>query len=116
MAAPTLGDGISRAIEEFAVPSIGLIAFIAVIRVAYGAQEAGIVYLVATLSVLLVMRSKAKYWNVPYTFAVGTVGLLVWFGVPTVFPHLVPPAFATVGSAGGGLVLLSIAAMTIEKI
>jgi len=116
MAPPTLGNGISRAIEEFAVPSIGLIALIAVIRATYGAQEAGIVYLVATLSVLLVMRSKAKYWNVPYTFAVGTVGLLAWFGVPSVFPHLVPPAFATAGSVGGGLVLFSIALMTIEKL
>jgi hypothetical protein len=116
MAAPTLGDGISRAIEEFVVPSIGLIAVIAGIRTAYGAQEAGIVYLVATVVVLLVMRSKAKYWNVPYTFAVGTVGLLAWFGVPTVFLYLVPPAFVTVGSVGGGLVLLSIALMTIEKL
>jgi hypothetical protein len=61
------------------------------------------------------MRSKAKYWNVPYTFAVGTVGLLAWFGVPTVSPHLVPSVFATVGSVAGELVLLSIAATTIEK-
>lgn len=116
MAPPTLGDGVSRAIEEFVIPSIGLIAFIAVIRAAYGAQEAGIAYLVATLTVLLVMRSKAKYWNVPYTFAVGTVGLLAWFSVPTVIPHLVPSAFATASSVGGGLILLSIASMTVEKL
>jgi hypothetical protein len=109
-------DGISRAIDEFVVPSVGLIVFVAAVKHLYGAQEAGIVYLVATGFVLLTMHSKAKYWNIPYTAAVGTVGLLAWFGLPHALPQLVPPMFATIGSVAGGAIILSIGLMTIEKI
>lgn len=116
MAAPTLTDGISRAIDEFVVPSVGLIVIIAAVKHLYGAQKAGIVYLAATGLLLLTMHSKAKYWNVPCTAAVGTVGLVAWFGLPHALPQLVPPMFATIGSVAGGAIILSIALMTIEKL
>lgn len=116
MAAPSLFDGISRAIEEFAIPSIVLLALVVVMRVVYGGQEAGLVYVGLTGVILLVIYTKAKYWNVKYTVGAVVGGLGVWFGVPGVFPLLVPSPFAELGSFVVLVFLIALAMMLTDKL
>lgn len=74
MAAPSLFDRVSRAVEEFGVPSVALLALVGGIRVAYGGQEAGVIYVLLTGIILLGIYTKAKYWNVKDTVGVLVVG------------------------------------------
>lgn len=109
MAAPSLFDGIARAIEEIGIPSVGLLLVILLIRITYGAQEAGIAYLVLTAAVLLAILSAAKYWNTRYTLGFVVFGIIVWIGVPGIIPHVIPSQFAILGGAMVLLCLLGIA-------
>jgi hypothetical protein len=97
MAAPSLFDGVSRAIEEVGVPSAALIGLIIGIRYTYGGREAGITYVALTVFVLLGIYAAAKYWNTRYTLGFVVAGILLWGGVPGVMPHLVPTMFADLG-------------------
>jgi len=116
MAAPTLADGISRALKVIAVPSIALAVSVAVIREAYGGQEAGMAYIAITAFILAGIYSAAKYWNVKYTLGFATAGLVFWFGVPGVIPHLVPPVFAEMGSMLVLVFLILTGLMIFDKI
>ncbi|QCC60260.1 hypothetical protein NP511_18055 [Natrinema thermotolerans] len=115
MAAPSLFDGIRRAIEEFGLPPIALLVLVGVIRVVYGPQEAGLIYVGLTALILLGIYTRAKYWNVKYTFGVVVVGLGLWFGVPGVFPLLVPSPFAELGSFLALVSLIGLAMMLTNK-
>ena len=115
MAAPTLSDGISRAIEEIAVPSIGLLVLIAVIRETYGGQEAGIAYVLSTGIILLGIYTAAKYWNIKYTLGFVVAGVVTWGGIPGVMPHLVPSLFANLGKLIVLCFLISVALMLTDK-
>ena len=97
MAAPSLFDGISRAIEEIALPSIALLALVGLVKVAYGSQEAGVTYVALTVFVLLGIYTAAKYWNTRYTFGFVVAGITLWTGVPAFLPHLIPDLFADLG-------------------
>ncbi|MFP8955052.1 hypothetical protein ACLI4Z_19155 [Natrialbaceae archaeon A-arb3/5] len=116
MPAPSLFDGISRAIEEFAIPSIVLLVLVVVMREVYGEQEAGLIYVGLTVVILFVIYTKAKYWNSKYTIGVVVVGLVIWYGVPGVFPLLVPSQFAEVGSLAVLVFLFALAIMLTDKI
>ncbi|WP_440009169.1 hypothetical protein [Halomicrococcus sp. SG-WS-1] len=97
MAAPSLTDGISRAIEVIAVPSAIVLVLVGGTRVAYDAQTAGVVYLGMTGLVLLGIYTSAKYWNTRYTIGFVGSGALIWFEVPGILPELIPPLFANLG-------------------
>jgi len=97
MAAPSLIDGIRRAIAVLAIPSAALIALVGMMRVLYDAQTAGLVYLAATGLLLVGIYTSAKYWNTKYTIGFTGAGLLVWFGVPGIMPELIPALFANLG-------------------
>lgn len=97
MAAPSLFDGIARAIEEFGLPSAALLGLVAIVKVAYGGQEAGITYVALTVLVLLGIYTAAKYWNTRYTLGFAAAGIMLWVGVPAVIPRLVPDLFADLG-------------------
>ncbi|MFC4540483.1 hypothetical protein ACFO5R_00915 [Halosolutus amylolyticus] len=116
MAAPSLFDGISRAIEEFAIPSVALLVLVGVMRVVYGGQEAGMIYVGLTGVILLGIYTKAKYWNVKYTFGVVVVGFVLWFGVPGIISHLIPAPFAELGSFLTLMFLIGLAMMFTDKL
>lgn len=115
MAAPSLFDGVSRAIEEFGVPSVAFLALVGVIRVASGAQEAGLIYVGLTGLILLGIYTKAKYWNVKYTVGVLVVGFGLWHGVPGIIPHLIPRPFTDLGSFLSLIFLIWLALMLTDK-
>ncbi len=115
MAAPSLFDGISRAIEELGIPSVGLLLLIGIIRVGYGSQEAGIAYIVLTVAILLGTYTSAKYWNVQYTLGFVAVGFILWFGVPGAIPQLVPSLFSELGTFVGLVFLIAMAMMLTDK-
>lgn len=115
MAAPSLFDGVSRAIEEIAVPSVVLLTAVGVIRVFYGGQEAGIAYIALTALLLAGIYTSAKYWNVRYTIGFAAAGIAAWIGVPSVIPELVPSQFATIGAIVVLVFLVLIAARIIDK-
>ncbi|ELZ17522.1 hypothetical protein [Natrinema limicola] len=116
MAAPSLFDGIRRAIEEFGLPPIALLAFVGIIKVVYGAQEAGMIYVGLTGLILFGLYTRAKYWNAKYTFGVVVVGFGLWFGVPGIFPLLVPSPFAELGSFLALISLIGLALMFTDKL
>lgn len=116
MAAPSLFDGVSRAIEEFGIPSVGLLTLVGIVRATHGGQEAGIIYVLLTGLILLGIYSAAKYWNVRYTFGVVVVGFGFWFGVPGIFPLLVPSPFAAFGSLTSLVFLVALALMITDKL
>ena len=97
MAAPSLTDGISRAIEEVAVPSVGLIIILALVRECCGAYEAGIVYVLITIDLFGGIYMNAKYWNIKYTSAFVVIGFVLLFAVPSVAPYVIPSFFANLG-------------------
>ena len=108
MAAPSLTDGISRALEVIAVPSVAIIALVGGANVMYDAQTAGIVYLAMTGLALFGIYTSAKYWNSHYTIGFVGCGVLVWAAVPGIMPELIPSLFANLGRL---LVLLFLAAV-----
>jgi len=108
MAAPSLTDGISRAIGVIAVPSIVVLVLVGGTKVVCDAQTAGIVYLGMTGLLLLGIYTSAKYWNTRYTIGFVGFGVLIWFGVPGIMPELIPSLFADLGKL---LVLLSLVAV-----
>jgi len=97
MAVPTLSDGIQRAIEVIAVPSVVIIGLVGTTKVFYDAQTAGLVYIGALGLVLLGIYASAKYWNIKYTLGFAGTGLALWVGVPGIMPELVPTLFANIG-------------------
>jgi hypothetical protein len=97
MAAPSLFDGVSRAIEEVGLPSAVLIGLVIGIKYTYGGQEAGFTYVALTVLVLLGIYTAAKYWNIRYTLGFALAGIALWAGAPAVIPHLVPDLFAALG-------------------
>ena len=115
MAAPSLFDGVSRAIEEFGPPSVALLVLVGVIRIAYGGQEAGLIYVLLTGLILLGIYTKAKYWNVKYTVGVIVVGFGLWHGVPGIIPYLIPSPFADLGSLLFLIFLIGLALMLTDK-
>lgn len=110
MAAPSLTDGISRAIEVIAVP-----ALVGGTKVVYDAHTAGIVYLGMTGLLLLGIYTSAKYWNTRYTIGFVGCGVLIWFGVPGIMPDLVPSLFADLGKLLVLLFPLSVGLMIRDK-
>jgi hypothetical protein len=115
MAAPSLFDGISRAIEELAIPSIVLLTVIVGIRITYGGREAGITYVVLTVVILLGIYTAAKYWNVRYTAGFVAAGLLVWFVLPGVIPQLIPDLFTNLSKLIVLMFLVSTGLMLTDK-
>jgi hypothetical protein len=112
MAAPSLFDGISRAVEEVGIPSVALLGLVVGVKYAYGGQEAGITYVALTVLVLLGIYTAAKYWNTRYTLGFVVAGITLWGGVPAVMPHLVPTMFADLGR----LVVLVFLILTAQRI
>jgi hypothetical protein len=102
MAAPSLSDGISRAVEEVGLPSVAVLGTILSIKLLYGRQAAGLAYVLLTAVVLCGIYTAANYWNTRYTVGFTLAGVGLWVGLPAVMPFLIPDQFAT---AGTGLVL-----------
>ena len=115
MAAPTLTDGISRAIEVIAVPSVAVLGLVGGTRVVYDAQTAGIVYLGITGLILLGIYTSAKYWNTGYTIGFVGFGTLIWFGIPGIMPKLIPSLFADLSKLIVLLFLIAVGAMIRDK-
>jgi len=116
MAAPSLFDGISRAIKEIGVPSVGLVGLIWLINVFYGGQEAGLAYLAITVFGLAGIYVTAKYWNTRYTLGFVLAGIGWSVGVPGVVPFLIPSLFADLSKVVGFVFLILMALKIFDKI
>jgi len=115
MAAPSLTDGVSRGLSEFALPPVVILTLVGIVRVGYGKSEAGILYLLVTIGVFIGIYTSAKYWNIRYTLGFVTTGLVLWFGIPGIIPQLVPPIYANLSSLAALIFLVGLAHMLINK-
>lgn len=115
MAAPTLTNGITRAIGVVAIPSVVMIALVSGANVVYDPQTAGIVYIGMTVFVLLGIYTAAKYWNTMYTIGFVGCGVAAWGGVPGIMPELVPAQFANLGKFIVLLFLVGVGLRILDK-
>jgi len=116
MAAPTLLDGIRRAVRELTLPSALILGVVVALKVTYGSLEAGFAYLGLMALLLLGIYTSAKYWNVRYTAGFVVAGLVLWFGVPEFMPNLIPSTFVTVGHVLPLVILVGLALMIRDKL
>lgn len=115
MAAPSLFDGISRSIDELLIPSFILLALIGAIKGVYGGSEAGVVYILISVFVLLGIYSKAKYWNVRYTIGFVVTGLL-FVNIPGIIVQILPSQFGDLATLVEFGVIIGIARMLFSKL
>lgn len=108
MAAPTGSDGLRRAVEEFLLPSLGLILLVVFIKEFLGPVMAGVVYLLLTGVVMLGIYVAAKYWNMNYLGVFVVAGIALFFVAPSIISELVHPV---VGFLEGAIVLVFLVAM-----
>lgn len=67
-----------RTVEEFLVPSVGILIIVVLVKEFLGPLLAGLVYLELTVFVLLGIYAAAKHWNLRYmpVFIVASFALL----------------------------------------
>lgn len=91
MAAPTGSDGLRRAVEEFMVPSAGLVLLVVLMKEFMGPVMAGMAYLLLTVPVLLGIFTAAKYWNPNYLGVFVVAGIALLFVAPSFISELLHP-------------------------
>ncbi|MFC7226795.1 hypothetical protein N0B31_05215 [Salinirubellus salinus] len=98
MAAPTLIDGIKRALVLLALPSAGVLALVGGVDVIYGGEVAGQAYLGAIAVILGGVYLAAKYWNIRYTVGFVGAGVVAVVGAPSFVSNLIPETYANAGT------------------
>lgn len=109
MAAPTGSDGVARAFE-FAMPTVGVVIIVSLVKEFYGGIAAGLIYLILTGAILGGIYFSAKYWNAVYAGGFVVSAVVLWMMVPGVIGEIVHPIFGVLGQllTLGFLVLMAV--------
>lgn len=96
MAPPTGSDGVERAFE-FAMPTVGVVIVVSLVKEFYGGIAAGLIYLVLTGAILAGIYFSATYWNTGYAAGFVVSAVVLWMMVPGVIGEIVHPVFGVLG-------------------
>jgi len=98
MPAPTASDGLSRAVTEMAVPSVGVYFIVILTKEFVGEITAGIVYILLTTIIVTGIVISAKWWNLRYLGSFLPAALVLFIMMPDIIVEIIHPIWSVLGS------------------
>lgn len=104
-----------RAVEEFLVPSVGILILVVLVKEFLGPVLAGLVYLGLTVFVLLGIYTAAKHWNLRYMPVFIVAGFALLWMAPSVISELLHPVVGVLGTLLGVGFLFGMVVLFLRK-